>query len=110
MEHVRRLVLVSEHMAEQRKKPLVPPPPLTAQVSEIDSDVHTLLERQDIPVDKQAKLYDQSLQRYLNFYNKRMNKPVKVSVAQPPTTEEKKEEEEEKRKKKKKKGRRRKKG
>jgi hypothetical protein len=87
MEHVRRLVLVPEHMAEQRKKPLVPP--LTAQVSEIDSDMHTLLERQDIPVDKQAKLYDQSLQRYLNFYDKRMNKPVKVSVAQPPTTEEK---------------------
>jgi hypothetical protein len=74
-------------MAEQRNKPLVPP--LTAQVSEIDSDMHTLLERQDIPVDKQAKLYDQSLQRYLNFYDKRMNKPVKVSVAQPPTTEEK---------------------
>ena len=94
MEHVRRLVLVPEHMAERRKKPLVPP--LTAQVSEIDSDMHTLLERQDIPVDKQAKLYDQSLQRYLNFYDKRMNKPVKVSVAQPPTTEEKKEEEEEK--------------
>ena len=96
MEHVRRLVLVPEHMAEQRKKPLVPP--LTAQVSEIDSDMHTLLERQDIPVDKQAKLYDQSLQRYLNFYDKRMNKPVKVIVAQPPTTEGKKEEEEEKKK------------
>jgi hypothetical protein len=58
--------------------------------------MHTLLERQDIPVDKQAKLYDQSLQRYLNFYDKRMNKPVKVSVAQPPTTGDKKRRGEEK--------------
>jgi hypothetical protein len=71
MEHVRRLVLVPEHMEEQRKKPLVPP--LTAQVSEIDSDMHTLLEPQDIgPVDKQAKLYI-----YMRFlmahYHKKLN-------------------------------------
>lgn len=83
MEHVKRLVLVPEHMAEQRKKPLVPP--LTAQVTEIDSDMQELLQRQDIPIDEKAKLYDQNLQRYLNFYDKRMSKPVRVSVAQPAT-------------------------
>ena len=43
MEHVKRLVLVPEHIAEQQNTPL------TAQVNEIDSDMQTLLERQDIP-------------------------------------------------------------
>ena len=74
MEHVRRLVLVPEHMAEQRKKPLVPP--WTAQVSEIDSDMHTLLERQDIAVDKQAKLYDQSLHSKKSFSHFKKKKLV----------------------------------
>ena len=40
------------NMADQRKKPLVPP--LTTQVQEIDSDM------QDIPIDAQAKMYDQN--------------------------------------------------
>ena len=48
MEHVKRLVLVPEHMVDQRKKPLVPP--LTAQVQEIDSDMQDIMQRQDIPI------------------------------------------------------------
>lgn len=91
MEHVKRLVLVPEHMAEQRKKPLVPP--LTAQVNEIDSDMQDIIERQDIPIDAQAKMYDQNLQRYLTFYDKRMNKPLRVNVLQPKTTKEQPQEE-----------------
>ena len=92
MEHVKRLVLVPEHMAEQRKKPLVPP--LTAQVNEIDSDMQNIIQRQDIPIDAQAKMYDQNLQRYLTFYDKRMNKPLRVNVLQPKITEEQPQEEE----------------
>ena len=68
MEHVKRLVLVPEHMADQRKKPLVLP--LTAQVQEIDSDMQDIMQRQDIPIDAQAMMYDQNLQRYLAFYDK----------------------------------------
>ena len=78
MEHVKRLVLVPEHMVDQRKKPLVPP--LTAQVQDIDSDMQDIMQRQDIPIDAQAKMYDQNLQRYLAFYDKRMNKPLRVNV------------------------------
>ena len=92
MEHVKRLVLVPEHMAEQRKKPLVPP--LTAQVNEIDSDMQNIIQRQDIPIDAQAKMYDKNLQRYLTFYDKRMNKPLRVNVLQPKITEEQPQEEE----------------
>ena len=86
MEHVKRLVLVPEHMADQRKKPLVPP--LTAQVQEIDSDMQDIMQRQDIPIDAQAKMYDQNLQRYLVFYDKRMNKPLRVNVIKPTVPEE----------------------
>ena len=86
MEHVKRLVLVPEHMADQRKKPLVPP--LTAQVQEIDSDMQDIMQRQDIPIDAQAKMYDQNLQRYLEFYDKRMNKPLRVNVIKPAVPEE----------------------
>ena len=81
MEHVKRLVLVPERMAEQRKKPLAGP--LATQVNEIDSDMQDIIRRQDIPIDEKAKLYDQNLQRYLTFYDKRKNKPLRVNVTQP---------------------------
>ena len=86
MEHVKRLVLVPEHMADQRKKPLVPP--LTAQVQEIDSDMQDIMQQQDIPIDAQVKMYDQKLQRYLTYYDKRMNKPLRVNVIKPTVPEE----------------------
>ena len=43
MEHVKRLVLVPEHVFDQRKKPLVPP--LTTQIQEIDSDMQDIMQR-----------------------------------------------------------------
>ena len=86
MEHVKRLVLVPEHMADQRKKPLVPT--LTAQVQEIDSDMQDIMQRQDISIDAQAKMYDQNLQRYLTYNGKRMNKPLGVNVIKPTVPEE----------------------
>ena len=80
MEHVKRLVLVPEHMTA--KKPLVPP--LTAQVNHLNTEMDDVLQRQDMTQDEKAKLYDQSLQRYLTYYDKRMQKHIRVSVV-PPT-------------------------
>ena len=80
MEHVKRLVLVPEHMTA--KKPLVPP--LTAQVNHLDTEMSNVLQRQDMTQDEKAKFYDQTLQRYLTYYDKRMQKPIRVSVV-PPT-------------------------
>ena len=69
MEHVKRLVLVPEHMAEQRKKPLAAP--LATQLGQRNRLGHAdIIRRQDIPIDEKAKLYDQNLQRYLTFYDK----------------------------------------
>ena len=86
MEHVKRLVLVPEHMAEQRKKPLAAP--LATQINEIVSDMQDIIRRQDIPIDEKAKLYDQNLERYLTFYDKRKNKPLRVNVTHTDQAEE----------------------
>ena len=86
MEHVKRLVLVPGHMVEQRKKLLAAP--LATQVNEIDSYMQDIIRRQDIPIDEMAKLYDQNLQRYLTFYDKRMNKPLRLNVTHTDQVEE----------------------
>ena len=88
MEHVKRLVLMPEHMAENttQSKPLVPS--LTSHFNHLDSEMDSLLKRQDITQDEKARLYSQILQRYLNYHDKRMSQPVRVSVvSSKPTTE-----------------------
>ena len=85
MEHVKRLVLVSEHMADTPTRTLVPP--LTALVNQLDSEMNNLLKRQDMTQDEKVKLYDQTLQRYLTYYDKRMRKPVRVSMVHPEPVE-----------------------
>ena len=79
MEHVKGLVLIPEHMTT--KKPLVPP--LTPQVNHLNTEMHDVLQCQNMTQDKKVKLYDQTLQRYLTYCDKRMQKPVCVSVVPP---------------------------
>ena len=43
-------------MADTPKKDLVPP--LTAQVNQLDSEMNSLLKRQDMTQDEKAKLYE----------------------------------------------------
>ena len=83
MEHVKRMVLVPEHVADNttQRKPLIPP--LTAQVNYLDSEMDSLLRRQDLTQDDKANMYNQILQRYLTYYDKRMSQPVRVSVVPP---------------------------
>ena len=71
-------------MVDTPKKALVPP--LTAQVNQLDSEMNSLLKRQDMTQDEKVKLYDQTLQRYLT-YDKRMQKPVRVSMVHPEPVE-----------------------
>ena len=88
MEHIKRLVFVPEHMVENatERKPLVPP--LTSQVNHLDAEMDSLLKRQDVTQDEKPMLYNQILQHYLNYYDKRMSQPVRVSaVPSKPTTD-----------------------
>ena len=68
MEHVKRMVLVPEHV---ERKPLILP--LTAQVNYLDSEMDSLLRRQDLTQDKKANMHNQILQQYLTYYDKRMS-------------------------------------
>ena len=76
MEHVKKLVLVPERMTNTPNSHLVPP--LTAQVNHLDSEMNSLLKREDITQDKKVKLYDQNLQHYLIYYDKRFCNFVKT--------------------------------
>ena len=66
MEHVKWLVLMPEHMGENttQSKPFVPP--LISQVNHLDSEMDSLLKRQDITQDEKDS---QILQRHLNCYD-----------------------------------------
>ena len=57
MEHVKRLVLMPEHMVENTTQSKLLVPPLTSQVNHLDSEMDSLLKRQDITQDKKARLY-----------------------------------------------------
>ena len=80
MENVKRLVLMPEHMAENttQSKPLVPP--LTSQVNHLDSEMDIVYLRDKTSLKMKKLVYSQILQRYLNYYDKRMSQPVRVSV------------------------------
>ena len=87
MENVKRLVLMPEHMAENttQSKPLVPP--LTSQVNHLDSEMDIVYLRDKTSLKMKKLVYSQILQRYLNYYDKRMSQPVRVSVvSSKPTT------------------------
>ena len=57
-------------MVDTPKKALVPP--LTAQVNQLDLEMNSLPKRQYMTQYEKVKLYDQTLQRYLTYYDKRM--------------------------------------
>ena len=87
MENVKRLVLMPEHMAENttQSKPLVPP--LTSQVNHLDSEMDIVYLRDKTSLKMKKLVYSQILQPYLNYYDKRMSQPVRVSVvSSKPTT------------------------
>ena len=50
-----------------------------------------LLKRRDVTEDEKARLHNQLFQRYLNYYDKRMSQPVRVSVVPPKQTADKRE-------------------
>ena len=77
------MVLVPEHVTDNatQRKPLIPP--LTAQVNYLDSEMDSLLRRHDLTQDEKANMYNQILQQYLTYYDKRMSQPVCVSFVPP---------------------------
>ncbi|CAH1240724.1 Hypp6080 [Branchiostoma lanceolatum] len=54
--------------------------PMVKQVLGIDSEMKTIMSRQDLPEDEKAALYQQLLQRYLTYRDKRRAEPVSVRL------------------------------
>ena len=56
MEHLKRLVLVPEHVAENTTTSKLLVPPLTTKVNHLDEEIDNLLKRCDVTEDEKARL------------------------------------------------------
>ena len=82
------MVLVPENALErlqQRQKILTPP--VTQTLKNFDSQMGDILESKQLGDEGKAKLYNQVLQRYLTYYDKRKGQPLHVKLTTPETTE-----------------------
>ncbi|CAH1240718.1 Hypp6074 [Branchiostoma lanceolatum] len=87
MEHAKKMALVPQELlttiqAKQQEEMS----PLVKTTVSLDDDMKTILSRQDIPDDQKAVLYQQLLQRYLTYRDKRRTEPVSVRLLSSPTT------------------------
>ena len=76
------MALIPEHTLqrlEERKR--VTTAPLTQTLRTLDSEMEEILKRTDITDDEKVTLYNQVLQRYLSYYDKKRNDPLKVSFS-----------------------------
>ena len=76
MQYATKMILVPEEVAHRwmndpRPSPsqVIPLPPSVQGMSRAQQDIQSTLNRQDIPEDVKARMYDQSLGRYLNYFD-----------------------------------------
>ena len=84
MNYTRRMVLVPENTLErmeQRKQILTPP--VTQTLKNLDSEMNDILSSKQLNDEEKAKLYNQVLQRYLTYYDKRKAQPLHVKLTTP---------------------------
>ena len=84
----RKMVLVPENylsnMQQQHQQRRVQANPLVRSLSELDSEMDNILSRQDMTDDEKLKLYNQVLQKYLEYDSQRKEKhPLHVKVVNP---------------------------
>ena len=86
MQHAKRMVVVPESLLSKvRHQQNVQGSPLTQKLSSLDSEMDQVLRRTDLEEDEKVQLYNQTLQRYLNFYEQRKDQPLKVKVESHPS-------------------------
>ena len=75
---MKELTLINRyHQTQERPKP--PVEQRVKVMDTLDKKMHTILEREDLSVDKRLKLYDQSFTRYLIVYDDYRPRPVAVA-------------------------------
>ena len=79
------MVVVPEHfLSNMQHQKNVQTSPLTQELSTLDSEMKTILQRKDLSDNAKAQLYNQTLQRYLNVYNQRKEQPLDVKIKSNP--------------------------
>ena len=66
-------------------RPKPPVEPRVKAMDTLDTQMHDILQREDLPTDERLKLYDQSLYRYLNVHNDYRPKPQPTTSVPPPS-------------------------
>ena len=80
MEHAKKMALVPQELLETvQSQSNQMTNPVTKMLSSLDREMQLVLERTDIPNDEKAKLYQQTLQQYRAYSDKR-KEPVKISI------------------------------
>jgi len=87
MEHSRKMALVPQELLSTiQAKQQEQTSPLVKTAVTLDEEMKSVMERPDLPDDEKATLYQQLLQRYLTYRDKRRTEPVTVRVLSSPTT------------------------
>ena len=81
------MVLVPQEIAQQfSHSPHSIQQPAYQGLDNLDTQMQTILRREDIPVDQKVKLYQQALLGYINLHQK-LNQPVAVTVQDAPNVQ-----------------------
>ena len=90
MEHAKKMALVEPRLLESLQwQQQEFQTPMSKAMSTLDSDMQGILSRHDVPPDEKVKLYNQTLQRFINYHDQRQmaaKAPVQVAMVDSGTT------------------------
>lgn len=75
------MVLVPENTLERlQQRQQILTPPVTQTLKNLGSEINYILSSKQLEDEEKAKLYNQLLQRYLNYYDQRKGQPLHVKL------------------------------
>lgn len=88
MNQTRRMVLVPENTLERlQQHQQILSPPVTQTLKNLDSETGNILSSKQLDDEKKATLYNQTLQRYLTYYDQRKGQQLHVKLTTPKPVE-----------------------
>ena len=87
MQHTKKMVLVSPETLSsvQDKIQDRPVSSVKTTLTRLDQELKQILDRHDLPPFDKVQLYNQTLQRYLTYYNQSVKKPITINVTRDKT-------------------------
>ena len=82
------MVLVPENTLERlQQRQQILTPPVTQTLRNLDSEMTDILSSKELDDEQKARLYNQVLQRYLTYYDRRKGQPLHVKISTPKAVE-----------------------